>query len=135
MFVSKVEHPFGIGTDFVVSGERCVADGELSVGLTLLIYDQLLAFKNVALLIEQLDVEYLGQGLRRIIIGENHVGLIPDGVAQEIAVVVEVQVDFLLHGQYCLWFLVWLVGESRKKGQEHDEMEENLNHWPMNFDN
>ena len=98
--VGVVEHPFRIGSDFVIASESIVFQCKLTVSVACLVDHQFLAFHQIALLVEQFDIEDAAYGFWFVGVGRNDVCFVPDGIACEIAVVVEMQVHFLLCRQF-----------------------------------
>ena len=79
-----------IGSDFVIASESIVFQCKLTVSVACLVDHQFLAFHQIALLVEQFDIEDATYRFRLISISRDNIGFVPDSVASKIAVVVNV---------------------------------------------
>ena len=94
---TEVQHPAGIGPQLVVAGVEGVAEHKLSAGMAFGGDDDVLALHEQTVRREQLDIEDAAHVGRRQVVSTDYVCLKPQGVADEVALVIGVYVDFLLN--------------------------------------
>ena len=96
MFIgTPVELPAGIGPQFVESAVERVGEAERAVPLSVLHLQQL-SLHQIAVLIEQLRIQYAAYLAGCACVGAPEVGLVVDGIAQIVAGVVHVDEDLFL---------------------------------------
>ena len=90
-----VQLPAGIGTEFIVASVVFLLQFEVAMSPSV---DHLyeLPFQEVPILVVEFHVQRAAQLRRPVIVGRTGIGGKPEGVAQEIARVVHVQIDLLL---------------------------------------
>ena len=93
----EVEHPARIGPQLVVAAVERVAQGELSAGVARGTDDNPLALHQQPVGREQLYIEQTAHVRGPQVVGTHHVGLVPQGVAHEVALIVGVYIYLLLH--------------------------------------
>ena len=93
----EIELPTRVGPHLIEAGIERVGQCELSARGTIGTHGDVLTLHNIAVRGQQLNIEVLGivGGLQ--IVGPHDVGLVPQRVAEKIAVIVRVDIDFLLH--------------------------------------
>ena len=96
----EVEHPPGVGAHLVVAGVERVLQGEAAASVAVGSGGDVdrLPLHNKAVGGDELNIKDAAQVGGTEVVGARHVGLVPQRVANEIALVVEVQVHLLLDG-------------------------------------
>ena len=120
----EVQHPAGVGTHLVIARIDRVLQGKVAIAIAIGRDDYVLSLYYHAVGRYQLDIEYAAHIGKGQVVGAHHISLIPDGVAFKIALVVQMQIDLLLHGgllQHVLHGLescLTLGGEAAKQQRE-----------------
>ena len=126
----EVEHPTRVGAHLVVAGVERVLQGEAAASVAVGRGGDVdrLPLHNKTVGGDELNIKDAAQVGGTEVVGARHVGLVPQRVANEIALVVEVQVHLLLDGspQQLLAKLVQLTlteevaATPKKKDEEND---------------
>ena len=93
----EVQVPTGIGAQFVITRIEGVAQHKLSTSITLWCHDDILALHQQAIRRQQFDIENAAHVGGLQVVGTDDIGFIPKGIAYEIACIVGMNIDFLLH--------------------------------------
>ena len=93
----EIEHPTGVSAYLVVTTVQAVFEGKLSTGVVFVAYHHALAVDHHAIGGQQFHIEHLTHVGGVQVVGANHVGFVPDGVANEVTSVVGVDVNLLLY--------------------------------------
>ena len=91
----EVEHPTRIGPQFVVTGIKRVLQHEHAVGRTVF-HLQLLPFHGITVRREKLHIENLAQVGQRAPVRARDIAFVPNGIAEEIAGVVQMEIRLFL---------------------------------------
>ena len=93
----EVEHPTRVGTKLVVARVERVLKYELPAGKAMTADDDALTLDDKSIGREQLHVEQTAHVGGLEVVGTQHVGFIPERVANEVARIVGMDIDLLLH--------------------------------------
>ena len=103
----EVQHPAGVGAQLIVAAVERVGEGKLPTGEAGGTDDDGLSLDEQSVRREQLDIEQAAHVSGLQVVSTHDVGLVPQRVADKIALVVGVDIDFLLYllrgrSQQCL---------------------------------
>ena len=120
----EIQHPARVGPQLVVARIERIFQHELAAGVSSSAHDDALPLHHKAVGREQFHIEHLAHIGRLEIVGAEHVGLVPERIAHEIAGVVGVDIHFFLHlGVFfqCFAQRVETVGENWQKSHRQQE--------------
>ena len=93
----EVEHPTGIGPQFIIAGIEGVGQGKLSASVARGTDDDVLPLHQQTVGREQFHIQDATHIGRHQLVGPHHVCLVPQRVAHEIALIVGMYIYLLLH--------------------------------------
>ena len=123
---TEIEHPTGVGAELIIAGIERILQSKVSVAVAVGRDDDVLTLHDKTIWREQFDIKDMAHVGVAEIVGPHHVGLVPDGIALVIAIVVEVEVDFLLNGSVFKQRADAVeagLGERRKKEERGERYE------------
>ena len=101
LITAPIELPARIGSQFIIAGIGRIGKAERAVAHAVS-QAQRLPFHQIAILVEEFGIKHTADVRGRHLAVSEHIRLVPDGVAQEVAVVVHVYRHYLLRRVPCV---------------------------------